>query len=401
MKYTSEIRQYYNNPMKLAVSIILLMISAFLIYGCDGRQLPDPESKAKIRYEEIEKEYASKLSELREILNQGELDAEDVAELDREFRIRLEEFVHEYKGTEAAAGVVIGFALQDIQDGEFASAEVRLDELIAGLDRGQILALALIHKSVLEADRDLEAALELARQAEKIERIDPGTLFEAQVQRMKLLEWLRHDQEFEALYLKLSGAGGGRLMPQLALSRLHYFLRHDNLDAVAGLIDSVQGLVPEDMILMLKAEVGAYALIGKPAPDISGRTMDGFEFDLAKLGGKVVLITFFSTSAPDIKRHIPRLNRIHEEYSEAGVELIGVCLDDNDENLLPFIAAYDITWPVILDTDMEIQMAYRVYRDPKFYLRNQDGNMASQSLEGVLLENMIIELLGISSGEQE
>ncbi len=401
MKNTSKIRQNHSSSKKLAVSIILLMISAFLLYGCEGRQLPDPESRAKIRYEEIEKEYASKLSELREKLNQGELDAEDVAELDREFRIRLEEFVHEYKGTEAAAGVVIGFVQQDIQNGEYASAEVRLNELIAWLEKGDTLALALVHKSILEADRDLDAALKLARQAEKIERIDPGTLFEAQVQQIKLLEWLHRDQEFEALYLKLSGAGGGRLMPQLALSRLHYFLRHNNLDAVEGLIDSVQGLVPQDMILMLKAEVGAYALLGKPAPDISGTTMDGLEFDLAKLRGKVVLITFFSTEAPDIKRHIPRLNRIHEEYSETDVELIGVCLDDNSENLLPFIAAYDITWPVMLDTDMEIQMAYRVYRDPKFYLRNQDGNMASQSLEGVLLEDKIIELLDISSGEQE
>jgi len=401
MKYTSKIRQYYNNPMKLAGSIILLMISAFLLYGCEGRQLPDPESRAKIAYEEIEEEYASKLTELREKLNQGELDAEDVAELDREFRLRLEKFVNAYKGTEAAAGVVIGFVLQDIQDGEFASAEVRLDELIAGLDTGQTLALALVHKSILEADRDLEAALELARQAEKIERIDPGTMFEAQVQQMKLLEWLHRDREFEALYLKLSGAGGGRLMSQLALSRLHYFLRHDNLDAVAGLIDSVQGLVPEDMILMLKAEVGSYALLGKPAPEIKGTTTDGFEFDLAKLEGKVVLITFFSTEAPDIKRHIPRLNRIHEEYSEADLELIGVCLDDNDENLLPFIAAHDITWPVMLDTDMEIQMAYRVYRDPKFYLRNQDDNLVSQGLEGVLLEDKILELLGNSHGEQE
>ena len=401
MQYTSEIRRSHINPGKLAISIILLMISACLLYGCEGRQLPDPESKAKIAYEEIEKEYASKLSELREKLNQGELEAEDVAELDREFRLRLEEFVSEYKGTEAAAGVVIGFALQDIQDGEFASAEVRFDELIATLDKGDTLALALVHKSILEADRNLEAALELARQAEKVERIDPGTLFEVQVQQMKLLEWLHRDQEFEALYLKLSGAGGGRLMSQLALSRLHYFLRHDNLDAVAGLIDSVQGLVPEDMILMLKAEVGAYALIGKPAPEIKGTTTDGFEFDLAELEGKVVLITFFTTSAPDIKRHIPRLNRIHEEYSEAGVELIGVCLDDNEENLLPFIAAHDITWPVMLDTDMEIQMAYRVYRDPKFYVRNQDGNMASQGLEGVLLEERIIELLGISPDEQE
>lgn len=380
-------------------SLIFAIVLIFLLHmaGCEGRQFPDPESQAEYALAEIDEEFKSRQHELREALDRGELTSEDVDELDREYRLRLEEFVREHKGTDAATQVVFDFVWVDLSLGEFASAEVRLDEIIALHDKGDYLALALIQKSILEADRDLESALEYIIRAENTEDMDPGMIFDAQVHHLRLLEWLRRDVEFEALYIKLSEMGSGRYISQLVLWRLHYFLRHKNYAAAQGLIDSARESVPDDIMNMLMAEYASNELVGNPAPVISGVTVTGADLDLNSLEGKVVLIMFFTTANPDVKRHLPRLNRMYEEFYDAGLEMVWISLDVTEDVIVPFMSANDIAWPVISDIDSKHQLAYRVYRDPKFYIIDREGNMASQGLEGVLLEEKIREMLASES----
>ena len=371
------------------------MVPVFLvsIIGCEGRQFADPESQAKYALEEIEKEFRSREQELKEALNLGELTSDDVDEFERETRLRLEEFVREHKGTDAAAGVILEFVVIDMSRGEFASAEARLDEIIALYDKGDYLATALVQKSIIEADRDLESAMAYIIRAENIEGVDQRVKFEAEVQHLRLLEWLRRDVEFEALYIKLSEMRSGRNISHLVLCRLNYFLRHKNREAAQGLIDSVQGGVPEDIMNMLKAEYASEELVGNPAPVISGTSVMGADLDLNSLESKVVLIIFFTSPNPEIKRHLPRLNRMYEEFHDAGLEMVGISLDVTEDVIVPFMSANDIAWPVISDNDSQHQLAYRVYRDPKYYIIDREGNVASQGLEGVLLEEKIREML--------
>ncbi len=143
------------------------------------------------------------------------------------------------------------------------------------------------------------------------------------------------------------------------------------------------------MMLLLKGEVASQALVGRPAPPIAGIDISGDNFDLASLKGNVVLVVFFTTDNPVISRWLPRLNRMYDEFYDSGLRIVGVCIDPKPDNVNAFVSGRSILWPVIYDGDMTIQKAYLVARDPKSYVIDGKGIVASQGIEGVKLESQI------------
>jgi peroxiredoxin len=393
LKNISRMARSARNPLLAALCLLFILSSS----GCEGGRPPeesiDPETRAKRDLQGLMDDYRVELLDLEKKLKNGEVGQEAFDEFEKRTRLALEVFVGEHKGTETASNVIIGFATKDMEMGDFAAAEQRLDGIIADRKEGGSLALALLQKSILEADRDLESALALVDKAAEVKGIDQGTLFEIRLQRLKLLEWLKRDDEFDALYLRLIDQDPGQYIGSLALLRIQNFLRLGKLDAVGGLIDSVSGSVSEDMMLLLKGEVASQALVGRMAPSIRGTDISGVDFDLSSYKGNVVLVTFFTTSNPVILRRLPRLNRMYDEYYDSGLRLVGVCIDPGPDNLNPFVSAHDILWPVIYDGDMTMQKAYLVARDPKSYVIAPGGVVTSQGLEGVMLESHINNLL--------
>jgi peroxiredoxin len=386
-----------HTSLMLLISFGILSISLCCTQGRKPETTTpkDPETIAADAFRALEIEYNSREEELHKSIRLGEAVPDEINALDEEFRRRQEEFVKEYWGTQAAAGVMLGFATQDVEQGQFASAEKRFDEIISSLKSGDNLALALVQKANLESDRDLQKALELAKQAEKVKDINIETVFEARLQRLKLLEWLGLDSRFDALYLQLSNEDSGPYTDILAFTRLRHFLRHGDMEAAKGLLDSVKGKASDDMMLILKAEYIAQNMLGKPAPPIDGVDISGVNYSLSKQKGEIVLVTFFSTGTAPILRLLPRLNRMYDEYSPKGLEMVGVCIDSKPDEINPFVARNNILWPVLHDADGKIQKSYYVIRDPKCFIINRDGTLAAHGLEGVLLEQEVRRLLGL------
>ena len=69
-------------------------------------------------------------------------------------------------------------------------------------------------------------------------------------------------------------------------------------------------------------------MIGKPAPDIEGKDVDGKPVRLADLKGKVVLVDFWATWCPPCVASFPTLRQLAREYKDRGFAILGVNLDD-------------------------------------------------------------------------
>jgi peroxiredoxin len=75
---------------------------------------------------------------------------------------------------------------------------------------------------------------------------------------------------------------------------------------------------------------------GEAAPAFSGQALDGTLYDLDRLQGKVVVLTFWSTRCEICHSEIPNLNRVAERYRGKDVVFLAVTMD-NESKVNPYI----------------------------------------------------------------
>jgi cytochrome c biogenesis protein CcmG, thiol:disulfide interchange protein DsbE len=78
---------------------------------------------------------------------------------------------------------------------------------------------------------------------------------------------------------------------------------------------------------LIGATAHADAEVGQPAPALVVAELDGTQFDLGALRGKVVVINIWATWCPPCRAEMPQLNAFYQQYHQRGVELIGLSAD--------------------------------------------------------------------------
>lgn len=68
--------------------------------------------------------------------------------------------------------------------------------------------------------------------------------------------------------------------------------------------------------------------VGQPAPALIVPQLDGHEFDLAKLRGKVVLVNVWATWCSPCRVEMPALNAFYLRYHSRGLDLLGLSIDE-------------------------------------------------------------------------
>lgn len=67
--------------------------------------------------------------------------------------------------------------------------------------------------------------------------------------------------------------------------------------------------------------------IGERAPELVVPLLNGAEFDLRALKGKVVLVNYWATWCPPCRQEMPALNAVFARYHAHGLELLGLSVD--------------------------------------------------------------------------
>ena len=114
-------------------------------------------------------------------------------------------------------------------------------------------------------------------------------------------------------------------------------------------------------------------LEGKPAPPISGQTLDGETISLADLRGSPVVVNFWGPSCVPCRSEFPLFKEKLAEHEADGLTVLGVLMSDPPEPARDFVAEYGATWPTVDDPDRSIKSSWRVAARPQTYFVDAEG----------------------------
>ena len=114
-----------------------------------------------------------------------------------------------------------------------------------------------------------------------------------------------------------------------------------------------------------------------PAPDLKATDVNGKELSLANYKGKVVLLNFWATWCGPCRAEIPSLIRMQEAYKDR-LQIIGMDVDDDEDQLRAFAKARGINYPVAT-TSVPVRLAYGgIAALPTMFIVNQDSKVVQK-----------------------
>ncbi len=87
----------------------------------------------------------------------------------------------------------------------------------------------------------------------------------------------------------------------------------------------------------------------------------------------MVLLNFWATWCEPCEREMPAMKRLHEKLAPAGLKLVAVSVDETSEPVDQFRERFQLTFPILWDSDKRISDAYQTYRYPETFLIGRDG----------------------------
>ena len=118
-------------------------------------------------------------------------------------------------------------------------------------------------------------------------------------------------------------------------------------------------------------------LIGKPAPAVRGTTADGATFELSRRKGSWVVVNFFNSRCVPCKAEHPELVAFIQQQATLGAdgaELYAIDQPpDSAEEIKAFFAERGGNWPVVLDDDGLVNVAFGVAQVPETFIIDPDG----------------------------
>lgn len=114
--------------------------------------------------------------------------------------------------------------------------------------------------------------------------------------------------------------------------------------------------------------VGAQSIpTGRRAPEFDLPTLNGGRFELSRLRGHPVILSFWATWCPPCRNEFPELVKVQAKYAEAGLYVVGVNGRDQEQStkdVQRFADVFSVAFPIALDNRGSVRRAYRIEAQP-------------------------------------
>jgi len=142
-------------------------------------------------------------------------------------------------------------------------------------------------------------------------------------------------------------------------------------------------------------------LAGKPAPAFRLQSLDGKTQDLAELKGKVILLDFWTTWCGPCRKEMPELDKLHQEYRDSGLVLIGLDVAEDREIVEQYVKKSGVSYAIALTTGTDLVSAYKISAFPTHVLIGRDGTIVDYQVGsgGPEALRSLLEKAGLKTGE--
>jgi thiol-disulfide isomerase/thioredoxin len=111
------------------------------------------------------------------------------------------------------------------------------------------------------------------------------------------------------------------------------------------------------------------------APDFTLEDLSGKTFSLSMMRGRTVLLDFWASWCGPCRSEMPVLERLHRQFAERGLMVVGVNVEEPRETAARFIEQQGYTFTVLLDRRLEASMLYNARALPTLVLVDAEGNI--------------------------
>lgn len=136
------------------------------------------------------------------------------------------------------------------------------------------------------------------------------------------------------------------------------------------------------------------SLPGHPM-ELIGKKLDGTDFVISDLKGKVVLVDFWATWCGPCIAEFPNMKEMYAKYRDHGFEIVGISLDKDAEKVKAFVETSEVPWMILHHPENErgwdhpAAVYYGINAIPAMVLIGADGNVISTKARGEELRELL------------
>ncbi|MFJ9137458.1 MULTISPECIES: TlpA family protein disulfide reductase [unclassified Streptomyces] len=133
-------------------------------------------------------------------------------------------------------------------------------------------------------------------------------------------------------------------------------------------------------------------------PDLSGKTVDGKQLDVADYKGKVVVLNVWGSWCPPCRAEAPNFVKVAKETAAQGVQFVGINTRDANVSLArSFEKDKGVTYPSLFDPTGKLMLRFKKgtlnpQTIPSTLVIDRDGKIAARTLQA-LSEDKLREML--------
>jgi peroxiredoxin len=124
-----------------------------------------------------------------------------------------------------------------------------------------------------------------------------------------------------------------------------------------------------------KEKGGQLALpkLGSAAIDFTCQDLKGQIWSLDKIKGKVVLLRFWTDWCPHCRYEMPVIENYYRRLNKEGFVVLAVNVKQRPQVAEAFAAQFDVTFPILVDSDGKLAQRYGVHSIPTNFLIDRQG----------------------------
>lgn len=132
----------------------------------------------------------------------------------------------------------------------------------------------------------------------------------------------------------------------------------------------------------------------KPAPDLSGRTVDGLQDSLAAYKGKVVVVNIWGSWCAPCRLEAPNLVEVADQDKAKGVAFLGINTRDLDvSNAVRFDKQFKVPYPSLYDPYGKLMLRFpkgslNPQSIPATIVIDRQGRIAARALKPLSVDDL-------------